>query len=77
MEMFIFNVKYLSTKLACVKDINLPNLNYNSNPVLWTFPITANRRDKLQKKLNKHGIGASQIHYRNDKYSIFQNYQSI
>ena len=35
--------------------------------------VSSSKKSQLQKKLNKHGIGASQIHYRNDKYSIFQN----
>ena len=37
----------------------------------WMCTITADNRDGLQKKLRENSIESSQVHYRNDRYSIF------
>jgi perosamine synthetase len=37
----------------------------------WMCTIAVERRESLQKKLRTHGIESSQVHYRNDRYSIF------
>jgi perosamine synthetase len=37
----------------------------------WMCTILAERRDALQKKLREQNIESSQVHYRNDRYSIF------
>lgn len=37
----------------------------------WLVTILADYRDGLKRKLNEHGIEADQVHYRNDRYSIF------
>lgn len=37
----------------------------------WLFTIAVERRRNLQFKLMNEGIESNQVHYRNDKYSIF------
>lgn len=37
----------------------------------WLCTIIAERRFDLQKKLREHHIESNQVHYRNDRYSIF------
>lgn len=37
----------------------------------WLFTIRTNRRRELQVYLAKSGIESNQVHYRNDRYSIF------
>lgn len=37
----------------------------------WLCTVLVNRRVALQKKLLEHRIESNQVHYRNDRYSIF------
>jgi len=37
----------------------------------WLFTIAVDNREDLQRKLYENGIEANQVHYRNDRYSIF------
>lgn len=37
----------------------------------WMCTVVASNREGLQKKLRDHNIESSQVHYRNDRYSIF------
>lgn len=37
----------------------------------WMCTVIAEKRADLQKKLREHNIESSQVHYRNDRYSIF------
>ena len=37
----------------------------------WMCAVLVERREALQKKLREHRIESSQVHYRNDRYSIF------
>ena len=39
----------------------------------WLFTIAVDRRRDLQQKLLKQGIESNQVHYRNDRYSIFSS----
>jgi dTDP-4-amino-4,6-dideoxygalactose transaminase len=39
----------------------------------WVHTVLVENRDGLQKKLASVGIESSQVHYRNDMYSIFGN----
>jgi dTDP-4-amino-4,6-dideoxygalactose transaminase len=42
----------------------------------WLFTIRIKNRRDLQKLLRENGIESNQVHFRNDKYSIFQNYSN-
>jgi dTDP-4-amino-4,6-dideoxygalactose transaminase len=65
-----------------LKDI--PGIQYYSGSVLnengqyrhaaWLCTVLAERRLDLQRKLYERGIETNQVHYRNDRYSIFKEY---
>ena len=40
----------------------------------WFFTILTDKKDFLQKKLRFRGIETNQVHFRNDKYSIFKKF---
>jgi dTDP-4-amino-4,6-dideoxygalactose transaminase len=40
----------------------------------WMFTILTEKKDFLQKKLRTKGIETNQVHFRNDKYSIFKRF---
>jgi dTDP-4-amino-4,6-dideoxygalactose transaminase len=37
----------------------------------WIFTVAVDDRPGLQAKLREHGIESNQVHYRNDRYTIF------
>tara|TARA_Y100001958_G_C21210491_1_gene536254 strand:- start:400 stop:1581 length:1182 start_codon:yes stop_codon:yes gene_type:complete len=45
-----------------------------SNPVMWLFTIITPFKDLIQKKLRAKNIETNQVHFRNDKYSIFKKF---
>ena len=53
---------------------NLEILGRETDDVLhaaWLFTIRVQNRKRLQAKLLENGIESNQVHYRNDRYSIF------
>jgi perosamine synthetase len=40
----------------------------------WLFTIIVDNRYKLQEKLRDNKIESNQVHFRNDRYSIFKNF---
>jgi perosamine synthetase len=68
----IFNiyVKELE-KNKFLKIINKTGKFTHSN---WLFTITTDKKDYLQKKLRLAKIESNQVHFRNDRYSIFKNF---
>ncbi len=40
----------------------------------WLFTICLERKDYLQKKLRQNGVETNQVHFRNDRYSIFKKF---
>jgi len=42
----------------------------------WIFTICVKNRLAIQEYLKKNGVETSQVHYRNDKYSIFSAFKS-
>ena len=77
--------KIISHRLK-IYDIYLKNLSKNPNLVCihdydfkkkcaaWLFTILTKKKDYLQKKLRKKNIETNQVHFRNDKYSIFKRF---
>ena len=39
----------------------------------WLCTVLVKERIKLQQKLREHHIESNQVHYRNDRYSIFKD----
>mgnify|MGYP003950850971 CR=1 FL=1 len=56
-------------KIKCIHDFNKKKKN-----AAWLFTILTNRKDFLQKKLRDYKIETNQVHFRNDKYSIFKKF---
>ena len=40
----------------------------------WLFTILLEKKDHLQKKLREKKIETNQVHFRNDKYTIFKKF---
>ena len=47
------------------------NFNY------WVFPVLVNDKNSFIKKMNELGFSSSTIHYPNNRYSAFNNYQNL
>jgi perosamine synthetase len=72
----------LSTYERCLK--NIPGITYFSGAVsseggtyahaAWLCTILVQGRRELQRKLYERGIETNQVHYRNDRYSIFRDH---
>ena len=57
------------SKIKCVHDYNRDKIHG-----AWLFTILINNKDFIQKKLREHNIETNQVHFRNDKYSIFKKF---
>ncbi len=68
----IFNT-YLKN-LSKNKKIKIVNSKGNFVHAHWIFTIILDRKDFLQKKLRLKSIETNQVHFRNDKYSIFNKF---
>ena len=64
-------VKRLSNTphLRCLK-----NSNPKVKPVIWLTTILTEYKDHLQKELRSKLIETNQVHFRNDRYSIFKKF---
>ena len=54
-----------------VKIVNSVGKFTHSN---WLFTILVDKKDFLQKKLRQSNIETNQVHFRNDRYSIFKKF---
>ena len=77
--------KILSHRIK-ISNIYLKNLSKNPNitciydydknkkSAAWLFTILIKKKNYLQKKLREKNIETNQVHFRNDKYSIFKKF---
>ena len=59
------------------KNKNIICINEDNNKkkhAAWLFTIALEKKDYLQKKLRDYKIETNQVHFRNDKYSIFKKF---
>ena len=68
----IFNI--YAKKLKKNKFIKIVNETGNFTHSTWLFTILTDKKDYLQKKLRLAKIESNQVHFRNDRYSIFKNF---
>jgi perosamine synthetase len=68
----IFNI-YLN-KLKNNKFIKIVNKTGRFTHSTWLFTILTDKKDYLQKKLRLANIESNQVHFRNDRYSIFKQF---
>jgi dTDP-4-amino-4,6-dideoxygalactose transaminase len=59
-------------ELINIPGLSLIGVNYTDRVhAAWLCTVIAEKRVDLQKKLREHNIESNQVHYRNDRYSIF------
>ena len=58
-----------NSKIKCVHEYSKKKVHG-----AWLFTILINNKDFIQKKLREHNIETNQVHFRNDKYSIFKKF---
>ena len=69
----IFNI-YLE-KLSKNKNLLCVNKDDGKRThAAWLFTIISRKKDLIQRKLRERKIETNQVHFRNDKYSIFKNF---
>tara|TARA_B100000945_G_scaffold80826_1_gene62390 strand:+ start:3286 stop:4431 length:1146 start_codon:yes stop_codon:yes gene_type:complete len=69
----IYNI-YLN-ELSKNKDILcIHEDNKKKSHAAWLFTIAIDKKDYLQKKLRDYKIETNQVHFRNDRYSIFKQF---
>ena len=56
-------------KIKCVHDFD-----NKKKCAAWLFTVLVKNKDYLQKKLREKNIETNQVHFRNDKYSIFKKF---
>ena len=77
--------KFFKNKRRKIFEIYKKELKNNTNVTIvddeslsghanWLFTILLDKKDFLQKKLRKVGIETNQVHFRNDRYSIFKKF---
>jgi len=69
----IYNT-YLEEFSANSKVISIHDYDKNKQHGAWLFTININNKDEIQKKLRQHSIETNQVHFRNDRYSIFKKF---
>ncbi len=63
--------------LANCRDVTVIGAGYTDRVhAAWMCTVVVERREALQAKLREHNIESAQVHYRNDRYSIFGGRQS-
>jgi dTDP-4-amino-4,6-dideoxygalactose transaminase len=56
------------------KKIKIINKYGNFSHGNWIYTIVLDKKDYLQKQLRLNNIETNQVHFRNDRYSIFKNF---
>ena len=51
---------------------NLPDREHAA----WLMTVAVDRRRDLERKLRDHNIESGQVHFRNDRYKVFQQYRT-
>ena len=63
------------SKLSKLKNLRvLDTLDKNLTNSYWLCTVLCEKRLLLQKELRKFNIETNQVHFRNDRYSIFKNF---
>jgi len=69
----IFNI--YKNKLSKIRSLNIlqsPSKDYLNS--FWLCTLICEKRFFLQKELRKYNIETNQVHFRNDRYSIFKKF---
>jgi len=52
----------------------LSNTDKKADSCIWLVTIITDKKDHVQKELRKLNVESNQVHFRNDKYSIFKKF---
>lgn len=66
----VYKEKLKNNKFVHVLD----NSNKKADSVMWLCTIISNKKKEIQKFLRLRGIESNQVHFRNDKYKIFNQF---
>jgi perosamine synthetase len=71
--------KRYQENLSDNKNISILNNDIYQNKfhAAWMFTIASKNRRRIQQKLFENNIESNQVHYRNDRYSIFKDSKGI
>ena len=62
-------------ELSLFSDVKIVGVNNNDRThASWLFTVLVEKRLDLQKKLLDVGIESNQMHFRNDRYTIFKEF---
>lgn len=50
-------------------------LDHDPRSACWLMTVLVDRREDLKRKLAAEGIESDQVHYRNDRYTIFKDFR--
>lgn len=70
----IENGQFLDESLKDVPGIELMEYYPNSEPSFWLYTAKVENRDGFVKKLNEHGVMASELHKRNDTHDFLNDF---
>lgn len=70
---YINNGKYFDRELKNVSGVTLMEYYPDSDPSYWLYTLKVKNKDKFISNLNVAGIGASDLHKRNDTNTLFYN----
>lgn len=76
-DRFVDNGRFYDRKLAGVPGLEIPYYNEGAEPSYWLYTLKAERRDDLAKKLQEHGIMASELHKRNDSHDFLRDFPDV
>lgn len=64
-------------RLQSVDGITMIGANYDDREhAAWLCTVLVDRRRDLERKLRDHSIESGQVHFRNDRYSVFADFRS-
>lgn len=68
---YIENGKYFDDHLRNIKGLTILPYHKNTEPSYWLYTMKVERRADFIAMMTASGIGASPLHLRNDKHSVF------
>ena len=67
--------RYFRREYASLLPSNVKLLDEDRESACWLLTVSVENRDGLRKKLAENGIESDQVHYRNDRYSVFSEFR--
>lgn len=69
---YIENGIFFDQNLSGIKGLTLIPYHQNTEPSYWLYTMKVERRQDFITMMTANGIGASPLHLRNDKHSVFK-----